>query len=70
MNCGKCGNELEKVAYPIRIYKGMGRWKNRTEWKLECKYCIWKGNKGVGKELKDLVSRLNLSSEERGLKNE
>ena len=53
--CQRCGNELVSRPYKKQVYKGMGVYRNKTYYESICEYCIWKGDSGPGKQLKQLI---------------
>jgi len=57
MQCSKCNNELKVRRIPRRNVGPYGI----TVWEREtyCPYCEWKGDSGIGKEFKELISKIN-----------
>ena len=56
-DCPKCGNLMNRI--PEKVYAGMGRYKTVMSDEWECSYCIWKGDAGPGKLLRDIIKEAN-----------
>ena len=57
MQCSKCNNELKTRMVSLGHIGPYCR--ERFTKETYCPYCEWKGDSGAGKELKELISKLN-----------
>jgi len=58
--CPICNNRFVERKYKEKIWGGIKKgYINKTETKLICEYCEWKGNSGPGAILKEMIKEKN-----------